>query len=74
MMNLCELSCGQRARVLSVRAETLIGRLSALGVYPGARLTLLKRSPLGHTYLIASEASRVALAREIAREIEVCSA
>lgn len=48
-MSLAKLGCGQCCRVVGVRADNGSGnhlmKLMAMGIYPGAQLQLIRRSP-----------------------------
>ncbi len=72
-MKLIDVPCGSAVRALAFSlAPALRVRLAVLGIYPGARLVLLARTPLRHTYLVGTEYACVVLARAVAEGI-VCA-
>lgn len=72
-MELCDLPCGMSARVVEVRlGRDTARRLEVLGIYAGARVTLLKATPFRRTFLIGTAYSRVVLARAAARGV-ICA-
>lgn len=72
-MELTKIPCGRTVRVVSAGLDPAMrSRLRILGIYAGARVTVLKISPLRHTFLIGTEYARVVLARAAAEEI-VCA-
>ncbi len=71
-MTLCDLKRDGKAIVLKIDCpQDVRERLVSLGLYAGAKLTLLRVSPLRHTYLVQAGASRVAMRREVAQEVHV---
>ncbi len=71
-MDITDLKKGERAVVLKVECEgDLFDRLVALGVFSGAKITLLKRSFFGHGYLIEAANSRIAMEKEVAKKVRI---
>ena len=72
LMNICDLKRGGNAVVLRVELdEELRARLASLGIYTGAKLKLLKASPLRHTYLVLAGSTRTALSKEVAKGVRI---
>ena len=72
MRALSELPPGERARILSLRAEDAMGRrLSELGFLPGSEIVCLLESPLGdpRAYWICD--TLIALRQKDARGVEI---
>lgn len=71
-MMLHELKRGDSAVILRTDVPSPIReRLRSLGVYPNAKITMLKVSPFKKTYLLQAGSSQVAMRREIAALIRV---
>ena len=71
-MNICDLKRGNKAVVLKVdHDEVLRARLASLGIYTGAKLTLLKASPLRHVYIVLAGSTRTALSKEVAERVHI---
>ena len=71
-MNISDMKRGKNAVVLKVEHDDeLRARLASLGIYTGAKLTLLKVSPLRHTYLVLAGSTRTALSREVAEGVRI---
>lgn len=71
-MTLNELKRGDSAVVLRTDVPSPIReRLRSLNVYPNAKITVVKVSPMKKTYLLQAGNSRVAMRREIAAMIRV---
>ena len=66
-MTLNELKRGDSAVVLRTDVPSPIReRLRSLNVYPNAKITVVKVSPMKKTYLLQAGNSQVAMRREIA--------
>lgn len=71
-MTLNELKRGDSAVVLRTDVPSPIReRLRSLNVYPNAKITVVKVSPMKKTYLLQAGNSQVAMLREIAAMIRV---
>lgn len=71
-MTLNELKRGDSAVILRTDVPSPIReRLRSLGVYPNAKITMMKVSPFKKTYLLRAGSSQVAMRREIAAMIRV---
>lgn len=71
-MMLHELKRGDSAVILRTDVPSPIReRMRSLGVYPNAKITMLKVSPFKKTYLLQAGSSQVAMRREIAALIRV---
>ncbi len=71
-MCICDLKRGERAVVLKVEQSAPVReRLRAFGIFTGAKLTLLKVSPLKKTYLVEAGSGKIAVGREIAAGVRV---
>ncbi len=71
-MNICDLKKGERAVVIKVECVgELRDRLISLGLFCGAKITLLKVSPLKHSYLVSVGSGKVALAKVIADKVRI---
>ncbi|MDE6273831.1 MAG: ferrous iron transport protein A [Clostridiales bacterium] len=71
-MMLHELKRGDSAVILRTDVPSPIReRLRSLGVYPNAKITMLKVSPFKKTYLLQAGSTQVAMRREIAALIRV---
>ncbi len=71
-MTLNELKRGDSAVVLRTDVPSPIReRLRSLNVYPNAKITVVKVSPMKKTYLLQAGNSQVAMRREIAAMIRV---
>lgn len=71
-MDLCDLKRGERALVKKVELpDAVSSRLRAMGIFCGARVLLLKVSPLKRTYLVQANGGKAAIGREAARGVKV---
>ncbi len=43
----CDLKAGQSGRVIHIEGSTIASRLIAMGVLPGAQLTVVRKAPFG---------------------------
>jgi ferrous iron transport protein A len=70
-MPLTIIQAGRSVRIVSVNAgHGLQGRLSALGLVPGAVVTV-QQNCLGGPFLLSLGGGRIALGRGVAQRIEV---
>lgn len=70
-MPLTIVQAGRRVRLVAVNAgQGLAGRLSSLGLVPGAEIEVLQNSFRG-PFLVAVKGSRIMLGREMAQKILV---
>lgn len=71
-MNASELKKGERAVVMKVELPMLLKeRVRSLGIYTGAKFTMLKISFKKKVFLIQTGGSKVALDKETAEGIRV---
>ena len=71
-MKLSQMQIGQSAVIKKVRAdEPIKGRLFAMGIAKGNRITLLDHTLKKETFEVEVEGTRVALRKEEADAIEV---
>lgn len=74
-MTVCDLKKGERAVVVRVETdEPLKERLRMLNVTGNRKITLLKTTPFGKTFLLGAGSAMVALRREVALAIKVTRA
>ena len=71
-MNVSEMKKGERAVVMKVELPMLLKeRMRSLGIYTGAKFTVLKTSFKKKVFLIQTGGSKVALDEELAKGIRV---
>ena len=71
-MTLCDLKKQTKAIVLKVDCvQEIRERLASLGLYAGAKVLLLRISPLRHTYLVQAGPGMFAMRREGAEQVHV---
>ena len=70
-MPLTIIQAGRRVRLVAVNAgQGLEGRLSAMGLVPGAEIEVIRNTFRG-PFLVAVKGTRIMLGREMARKILV---
>ena len=69
-MTLRELPAGRTAVIVKIE-KSLRGRMNALGIVPGERITVLRVSPRGESILAEAAGGVFAFRREAADIIEV---
>lgn len=70
-MSLTDVKRGRRVRFVAAEADPdLCGRLTAMGLVPGAQIDVLQDAPEG-PFIVAIHGSRVALGRDMASKIFV---
>ena len=73
-MSVCDMKKGDRARVEGVELPAKVReRLFYLGVAAGAPIVLLKVSFFKKTYFIQARSAKIAIGREVAEGIRICS-
>ena len=71
-MTICDMKKGMCAVVLKVEgAEAIRERLRFLGIYKGAKVTLIKTSLLKGVFLVQAGSARAALGKEVAAGVFV---
>jgi ferrous iron transport protein A len=72
MKTLLQFSPGDSVRVIDFSGGTnLRGKLTQYGIYPGDRLRLLRKAPLGGPLLVECNEREIALGRGVADKIIV---
>ena len=67
-----QLRPGASARILALTDPALEKRLCDMGILPGARVTFVRRAPLGDPCILATDACVIALRERDCRNILLC--
>lgn len=71
-MNLEQLECGQRARIITINAESIITRrLILLGFVPGRTVTMIKSAPFRDPLEVSINDGHLCIRRKEAAKIKV---
>ena len=66
-----DLKAHESARTISFADPTLAGKLTAMGVLPGAPIEMVRAAPFGRAYYIKVDGVRLALREEEAATIMI---
>ncbi len=64
-----DLKSRESAQAISFSDPVLAGKLTSMGVCPGARIEMVRKAPFGHAFYIKVDGVRFALRREEAESI-----
>ncbi len=66
---LTELKANESAQAISFTDPALAGKLTAMGVLPGAKIEMVRKAPFGDAFYVKVDGVRLALRNEEARSI-----
>ena len=67
-LNLLSVVPGEEIYLKGIEGKSLIGRLAALGLFPGIKLTMIRRREHGPVLILVRK-TRIALGRDIAEKV-----
>lgn len=70
-MNVKDLTLGQQKTITGCTCETINGKLLCMGVKPGCKVTLLRKTNFDKTFYIKVNESRMAIRADEASKIEI---
>ncbi len=64
-----DLKTNESARAIAFDDSALAGKLTSMGVLPGTRIEMIRKSPFGNAYYVKADGVRLALREEEAASI-----
>lgn len=64
-----DLKNNECARAIAFDDSALAGKLTSMGLLPGTRIEMIRKSPFGSAYYVKADGVRLALREEEARSI-----
>ncbi len=70
-MNIRDLKIGEQKTVVCFNCENICGKLLCMGVKPGCKITLLRKTNFDKTFYLRIDGSRMAVRADEAAKIEL---